>query len=127
MRNTLIVGAVLATLTACGGAKAQPKPQSSPSPNAITTYVPNSPAPGGPEEAAFVQALRKEFPALPDESARAAIVTGHMTCAELDSGTTVREINLQLVKRQVDPHWVGAIVGYSIGAFCPRHLHLLSP
>lgn len=112
-----IVAATLAALvlTACGGPKERPAEAPQPSTVAATASV---------EETTFVEMLRERFP-MTDEQGKAAVAAGRMVCAEIDGGMTIRDLNMQLVIRQVDPTWAASVVGYGIRAFCPQHLHLL--
>lgn len=111
------VTAVLVGLAACGGPKeltAVPQP--------APAVIASSPT----AETLYVEMLREHYPSLTDEEARAAIGAGRMVCAELGSGTTLHELNFQLVKQRVDPHWAASVVGFGIMAFCPEKAHLLS-
>lgn len=112
-----VATAILVGLAACG------KPEE---PTAVPQPSPSMTAPASTAETVYVEMLRQHYPSLTDEEARGAVSAGRMVCAELGSGTTLHELNFQLVKQQVDPHWAASVVGFGIMAFCPERAPLLS-
>lgn len=112
-----VTAAVLVGLAACGGPKEL---------TAVPQPAPSVIAPSPTAETLYVEMLRQHYHSLTDEEAREAVGAGRMVCAELGSGTTLHELNFQLVKQQVDPHWAASVVGFGIMAFCPERASLLS-
>ena len=74
----------------------------------------------------FLAALRSA--GIHDASVAHVIDAGHFVCVKLDNGSTVADVESDVMKSSSMPAYhSGFFVGASINAYCPRHQAELTP